>query len=97
MVINFEKIGPDPPPPQFEKEDGKEEVLKEGEYNEGNERVGIPNVPINTSWYNCRKMIYVPKTNKTYCVGMYIFIFSMFNRSKYVSFRLLAHSRIILA
>ncbi|XP_018571755.1 integrator complex subunit 6 isoform X2 [Anoplophora glabripennis] len=69
VVINFEKIGPDPPPPQFEKEDGKEEVLKEGEYNESNERIGILNVPINTSWYNCRKMIYVPKTNKAYCVG----------------------------
>ncbi|KAJ8922774.1 hypothetical protein NQ315_007809 [Exocentrus adspersus] len=69
VVINFEKIGPDPPPPQCEKEEGKEEGVKEAEGNEANDRIGIPNVPINTSWYNCRKMIYVPKTNKAYCVG----------------------------
>ncbi|VEN54372.1 unnamed protein product [Callosobruchus maculatus] len=63
VVINFEKIGPDPPPPQFDKEDGKDDI-KEIE----DER-GLPTVPLNTSWHNCRKMIYVPKTSKTYCVG----------------------------
>lgn len=66
MVINFEKIGPDPPPPQFDKEDSKEEVGKEGEYSEDR---SLPNMPANMSWHNCRKMIYVPKTSKAFCVG----------------------------
>lgn len=69
VVINFEKIGPDPPPPEFEKE-GKEEG-KEAECGEGNERGIPPTVPTNTSWHNCRKMIYVPKSSKAYCVGKF--------------------------
>ncbi|KAJ8927895.1 hypothetical protein NQ314_019600 [Rhamnusium bicolor] len=69
VVINFEKIGPDPPPPLFDKEEGKEEGCKEVEYNDGSERGGVSNISMNTSWHNCRKMIYVPKANKTYCVG----------------------------
>ncbi|KAJ8977261.1 hypothetical protein NQ317_003962 [Molorchus minor] len=68
VVINFEKIGPDPPPPQCEKEEGKEEGSKEAEY-ETIERGGSSNAPVNTSWHNCRKMIYVPKTSKAYSVG----------------------------
>lgn len=66
VVINFEKIGPDPPPPLFEKEEGKEEIGKDGEY--GDDK-GLPNMPANMSWHNCRKMIYVPKTSKAFCVG----------------------------
>ncbi|KAJ3657747.1 hypothetical protein Zmor_009530 [Zophobas morio] len=67
VVINFEKIGPDPPPPQFEKgDDGKDEV-KEPEFDDR-----LVNQPIlSTSWHNCRKMIYVPKSSKSYCVGFW--------------------------
>lgn len=68
VVINFEKIGPDPPPPQHDKEEGKDDNLKENEYAEINADRG-PNMPMNTSWHNCRKMIYVPKQSKAYCVG----------------------------
>lgn len=65
-MINFEKIGPDPPPPQFDKEDGKDEMGKDGE--NGEDKI-LPNTPANMSWHNCRKMIYVPKTSKAFCVG----------------------------
>ncbi|CAH1103951.1 unnamed protein product [Psylliodes chrysocephalus] len=67
VVINFEKIGPDPPPPQYDKEDAKDDSLKENEYPDLIDR--NPNMPVNTSWHNCRKMIYVPKASKAYCVG----------------------------
>lgn len=81
MVINFEKIGPDPPPPQFDKNDDiiKDDLLIVGgglnkDGNVSNEFGGLIddrlNQPLlNTSWHNCRKMIYVPKSNKSYCVG----------------------------
>lgn len=60
VVINFEKIGPDPPPSLHDKEEGVADAdLSDGE----------KNVPQNTLWHNCRKMIYVPKTSKSYCVG----------------------------
>ncbi|XP_050299133.1 integrator complex subunit 6 isoform X2 [Anthonomus grandis grandis] len=64
VVINFEKIGPDPPPLLYDKEDGKEDFDMEGDKN-------MPNMPQNTLWHNCRKMIYVPKTSKSYCVGFW--------------------------
>ncbi|XP_044747783.1 integrator complex subunit 6-B [Coccinella septempunctata] len=66
VVINFEKIGPDPPPPQFDKnEEGKDE-LKENDWMET-----IHN-PLNISWHNCRKMIYVPKpTPKSFFMGFW--------------------------
>ncbi|XP_060531461.1 integrator complex subunit 6 [Cylas formicarius] len=66
VVINFEKIGPDPPPPQFEKEDGKEDVAELSETDKNS-----ISVPQNTLWHNCRRMIYVPKTSKSYCVGFW--------------------------
>ncbi|XP_066252251.1 integrator complex subunit 6-B [Euwallacea similis] len=63
VVINFEKIGPDPPPMQYDKEEVKDEIdLLDGERN---------NMPQATLWHNCRKMIYVPKTSKSYCVGFW--------------------------
>ncbi|KAF7287926.1 integrator complex subunit 6 [Rhynchophorus ferrugineus] len=65
VVINFEKIGPDPPPPQFDKDEAKDDNFDIGE-NDRNQA----NVPQNTLWHNCRKMIYVPKNNK-YCVGFW--------------------------
>ncbi|CAG9761952.1 unnamed protein product [Ceutorhynchus assimilis] len=58
VVINFEKIGPDPPPLQYDKEEGKDEEEDR-------------NVPQNTLWHSCRKMIYVPKTSKSFCVGFW--------------------------
>ncbi|EFA02055.1 integrator complex subunit 6 [Tribolium castaneum] len=65
VVINFEKIGPDPPPPVMEKgEDGKEES-KDDEFDRMNPPI------LSTNWHNCRKMIYVPKSSKSYCVGFW--------------------------
>ncbi|KAF5302248.1 hypothetical protein FQA39_LY10287 [Lamprigera yunnana] len=79
VVINFEKIGPDPPPPNLEKTEDilsvKEEVNTNGgdcetvnEINNQNliDRMQMQNLngPPNTSWHNCRRMIYVPiRTN----------------------------------
>lgn len=57
VVINFEKIGPDPQPVVDKGEDsGKEEASKEAEFGEQgviNERVSAQNAnqPPNTSWY----------------------------------------------
>ncbi|CAH0560837.1 unnamed protein product [Brassicogethes aeneus] len=62
VVINFEKIGPDPPPAdKDEKEDGNSR--------DGDEMATAP--PLNTSWHNCRKMIYVPKGGKAYTFGFW--------------------------
>ncbi|CAG9819617.1 unnamed protein product [Phaedon cochleariae] len=66
VVINFEKIGPDPPPPQYDKDECKDESNKEGEFADDR---GANNLPTNTLWQNCRKMIYVPKASKAYCIG----------------------------
>jgi integrator complex subunit 6 len=67
VVINFEKIGPDPPPPLFEKGDDIKDEVKEPEFDDR-----MPNQSLlSTSWHNCRKMIYVPKSSKSYCVGFW--------------------------
>lgn len=83
VVINFEKIGPDPPPITDKVEDAsqiKDEsgANKDAEFNEQptiiNERLAAQNAnqPSNTSWYNCRKMIYVPRTTqKGYPLGFW--------------------------
>lgn len=63
VVINFEKIGPDPPPLQYDKEEGKDDV---------DVLDSDRNMPQTTLWHSCRKMIYVPKTSKSFCVGEYI-------------------------
>lgn len=73
-MINFEKIGPDPPPITEKLDEKDENGASKEEFNEqvaGNERIGVQNA--NTSWYNCRKMIYVPRTpqNKGYPLGQY--------------------------
>lgn len=63
VVINFEKIGPDPPPI-----DSKDE---NGEQTEGGEEKSDDMVK-NTSWQNCRKLIYVPKSaQKGFAVGFW--------------------------
>lgn len=76
MVINFEKIGPDPPPPILDKTDefGKDDEMGINRSMEGVLEVPNPNmidrIPMaNTNghsniWHNCRKMIYVPRTNQ---------------------------------
>lgn len=65
VVINFEKIGPDPPPLQYDKEEGKDDVdMLDSDRN----------MPQTTLWHSCRKMIYVPKTSKSFCVGEYVFV-----------------------
>lgn len=79
VVINFEKIGPDPPPVTEKSDDlqTKEEPLnKEPDFNVEqpivNDRVQVQsaNQPLNTSWYTCRKMIYVPRpSQKGYPLG----------------------------
>lgn len=66
VVINFEKIGPEPPPPQFDREDTASTGKDEGEISDGGPSNNVQ-APLSTSWHNCRKMIYVPKANKSYC------------------------------
>ncbi|KAF5308887.1 hypothetical protein FQR65_LT00587 [Abscondita terminalis] len=75
VVINFEKIGPDPPPPNLEKTDDILLVKEDGDANSRDcdtmndisnsnmiDRLQMQslNGPHNTSWHNCRRMIYVP-------------------------------------
>lgn len=63
VVINFEKIGPDPPPI-----DSKDENNESGE---GGDEKSEDTVK-NTSWQNCRKLIYVPKSaQKGFAVGFW--------------------------
>lgn len=80
MVINFEKIGPDPPPTTEKCDDGpiKDEanMIKDADFSTEqsnlNEKYSAQSInqPPNTSWYTCRKMIYVPKTSqKGYPLG----------------------------
>jgi integrator complex subunit 6 len=77
VVIHFEKIGPDPPPPNNEKGDDnfKEDgdliggIEPGGDNSLDNDKLQANPLP-NTSWHNCRKMIYVPRTNqKGYSLG----------------------------
>lgn len=80
VVINFEKIGPDPPPTTEKCEDvqTKDETNTNKDSDFSTEQSGANdkfsaqnlNQAPNTSWYNCRKMIYVPKTSqKGYPLG----------------------------
>ncbi|KAL0268594.1 UNVERIFIED_CONTAM: hypothetical protein PYX00_010465 [Menopon gallinae] len=57
VVINFEKIGPDPPPV-----DAKDENMEQLECQE--EKVDKPEdtAKNNIGWQSCRKLIYVPKS-----------------------------------
>lgn len=67
VVINFEKIGPPPPdsPPPEKEEDEEEEEEDEFEDRSPNSSLS------STQWHNCRKMIYVPKASKSFCVGFW--------------------------
>ncbi|KAK6619739.1 hypothetical protein RUM43_012499 [Polyplax serrata] len=62
VVINFEKIGPDPLPV-----DAKEENGEQGENQEEKTEDPVKN---NTVWQSCRKLIYVPRSaQKGFAVG----------------------------
>lgn len=67
VVINFEKIGPDPPPlagdPQHmdDLEENEDETMTNGSRapyppNSASASVG------NAAWHSCRKLIYVPRS-----------------------------------
>ncbi|KAK9679272.1 INTS6/SAGE1/DDX26B/CT45 C-terminus [Popillia japonica] len=79
VVINFEKIGPDPPVPTEKIEDNilKDDISKELEFGQeiqslGEKSQNLHNSAQNTSWYNCRKMIYVPRNSqKGYPLGFW--------------------------
>ncbi|XP_041975275.1 integrator complex subunit 6 [Aricia agestis] len=78
VVINFEKIGPDPPPIDAgNTKEGEDEVNPEadkemdvdgdrnGRWNGGPYQTGMPpNQPSNVpqAWHSCRRLIYVPRT-----------------------------------
>lgn len=74
VVINFEKIGPDPPIISEKSEDCKDELFikdNDSDMISLNEKPPVVSVP-NTSWYNCRKMVYVPRTTqKGYPLGIF--------------------------
>jgi len=84
VVINFEKIGSDPPPllpgmmeddsPEINNKsdmDAKALVFRDG----GGSRPHTPNpvlTPTNTSWHKCRKLIYVQRSaQKGFAVGFW--------------------------
>ncbi|XP_043197069.1 integrator complex subunit 6-like, partial [Amphibalanus amphitrite] len=68
VVINFEKMGPDPPPvatdpggPDTDGEGGKENVINfSSETNSS--RPASPQPLSSQSWHSCRKLIYVPRS-----------------------------------
>ncbi|XP_012284732.1 integrator complex subunit 6 isoform X2 [Orussus abietinus] len=75
VVINFEKIGPDPPPlvneTQHQEDDDNED--ENGAIN-GPRAQYPPNplAPGNTAWHSCRRLIYVPRSaQKGFAVGFW--------------------------
>ncbi|CAG9581296.1 unnamed protein product [Danaus chrysippus] len=83
VVINFEKIGPDPPPidggiregePEEITQEDKEMDIDErnGRWNGNSYQTGIPNqASTPAAWHSCRRLIYVPRTvsQKGFAVG----------------------------
>ncbi|GAB6024222.1 Integrator complex subunit 6 [Chamberlinius hualienensis] len=83
VVINFEKIGPDPPPIPVEEDEGvdmssDEQGKRDADVIELKPELPSlrPNTPnavqstANNSWHSCRKLIYVPRSaQKGYSVG----------------------------
>ncbi|XP_029175550.1 integrator complex subunit 6 isoform X1 [Nylanderia fulva] len=73
VVINFEKIGPDPPPLTNDAPQHPDEEENEDDGNSG-PRAQYPNAlaPGNTAWYSCRRLIYVPRSaQKGFAVGFW--------------------------
>ncbi|KAK3931107.1 Integrator complex subunit 6-A [Frankliniella fusca] len=64
VVVNFEKIGPDPVPLPGEGMNRPEDGDEDGEGNPSNNDVNEitrNNLSAGTAWHNCRKLIYVPR------------------------------------
>ncbi|XP_043487254.1 integrator complex subunit 6 [Polistes fuscatus] len=75
VVINFEKIGPDPPPLSNEVHN-QDEDENEDENNINNgprtQYSTNPTVLGNTAWHSCRRLIYVPRSaQKGFAVGFW--------------------------
>lgn len=78
VVMNFEKIGPDPPPLT-----NNEMIQQHQDNNEENEEETVngprpqthlqnPILPGNTAWHSCRRLIYVPKSaHKGFPIGFW--------------------------
>ncbi|XP_011351707.1 integrator complex subunit 6 isoform X3 [Ooceraea biroi] len=76
VVINFEKIGPDPPPLANETPHQDEEENDDNENGNATNgpRAQYPNALAsgNTAWHNCRRLIYVPRSaQKGFAVGFW--------------------------
>ncbi|KAG7199341.1 hypothetical protein KM043_018188 [Ampulex compressa] len=75
VVINFEKIGPDPPPLTMDVQHPDEDE-NEDENNTSNGPRTLyppnPTMPGNTAWHSCRRLIYVPRSaQKGFAVGFW--------------------------
>nr|XP_031847785.1 integrator complex subunit 6 isoform X2 [Nomia melanderi] len=74
VVINFEKIGPDPPPLTNEAHGEDDENEDENNATNGNRSQYPlnPAAPGNTAWHSCRRLIYVPRSaQKGFAVGFW--------------------------
>ncbi|XP_011135273.1 integrator complex subunit 6-A isoform X2 [Harpegnathos saltator] len=75
VVINFEKIGPDPPLLANETLHQDEEENEEEGNSSNGPRTQYPSAmvpPGNTAWHSCRRLIYVPRSaQKGFAVGFW--------------------------
>lgn len=74
VVINFEKIGPDPPPLNNETQHVDDDENEDENTATNGTRTYPPNptVPGNTAWHSCRRLIYVPRSaQKGFAVGFW--------------------------
>lgn len=74
VVINFEKIGPDPPPLNNETQHADDDENEDENNTTNGARTYLPNptVPGNTAWHSCRRLIYVPRSaQKGFAVGFW--------------------------
>ncbi|XP_076474895.1 integrator complex subunit 6 isoform X2 [Bombus vancouverensis nearcticus] len=74
VVINFEKIGPDPPSLNNETQHADDDENEDENNTTNGARTYLPNptVPGNTAWHSCRRLIYVPRSaQKGFAVGFW--------------------------
>ncbi|XP_033331442.1 integrator complex subunit 6 isoform X1 [Megalopta genalis] len=75
VVINFEKIGPDPPPLTNEAQHADDDENEEENGTANGSRAQYPPnpmVPGNPTWHSCRRLIYVPRSaQKGFAVGFW--------------------------
>ncbi|XP_066603070.1 integrator complex subunit 6 isoform X2 [Prorops nasuta] len=75
VVINFEKIGPDPPPLTNELTHQDDDENEEDSNTNNGPRAQYPSNTIglgNTAWHSCRRLIYVPRSaQKGFAVGFW--------------------------